>query len=773
MGILDGFFEAMGYERADNVPQLPVPSPAPQIPMPAPSLTKRAGWQLRRHIDSLKNLMTGFGTRGDKGQAARPNVSRIPLQYIELLALWRFNAYARQFVSLWPAHATRKGWKVNDDTQDVDIMEGENTRLNVFGTMDEGLSWGRLFGGAAILIVTTDDIPPEFQGRPGEWLQQPLDLERIISVDNLVVLDRSEAEPWNYEGNIRSPNFRKPKLWQIQPNVNALVTGIDGSLIHTSRLIKCPGAKLPASWRFANFGFDDSILEPMWDQVRGLSSIDQAAYIMGQEMNVDAIKLPGLDAAEASDQATLLNAKMLGLAKSKSLVNMLLLGKDDEYVRRNINLSGWKDLKDHAREAYAGAGGIPQTIAFGDTPSGLNTDGESGRRNFFDQIATYQRVTVKPRLVQLYTALFAAKEGPTKGILPEKWAVKFESLEELTTKDRVEIEEIQAKTDEIRVDLNLMPAGHISKSRYGEAGYQFNLLPLPGVEDIDISSEELVKMRAEIEAGEVEVGAPGAVPTDVPAQETALNGAQVTAALEIVRSVGTGELTAAMAKAMLIEFFNLSDQAADAILADAGNVKPAAAPPPFGQERADAHTGGLLFVPLTPEAIVDWRRMQAQVAAILGDDFEVNTFPHVTVLFLGDLEPDQVEKVARLSAPVVADVTTWPVHTSGVGAFPAGPDGTPIILRTWGPFSELNDRLLRTLVAEINQKQFPEFRPHAMLGHLKRPLTTPEAAALLQLGLGDDQPRPWVPTEVVFRVAGVEAGRFPMTVRLDNQKAAS
>ena len=37
----------------------------------------------------------------------------------------------------------------------------------------------------------------------------------------------------------------------------------------------------------------------------------------------------------------------------------------------------------------------------------------------------------------------------------------------------------------------------------------------------------------------------------------------------------------------------------------------------------------------------------------------------------------------EVAAGVVADVRAWPVHTSGVGAFPSGPDGIPIVLRTW------------------------------------------------------------------------------------------
>ena len=58
------------------------------------------------------------------------------------------------------------------------------------------------------------------------------------------------------------------------------------------------------------------------------------------------------------------------------------------------------------------------------------------------------------------------------------------------------------------------------------------------------------------------------LPADAPAQDSALNGAQVTSAVDIVARVGAGTLPKTTARAMLIEFFNLSSAAADAILAD-------------------------------------------------------------------------------------------------------------------------------------------------------------------------------------------------------------
>lgn len=70
------------------------------------------------------------------------------------------------------------------------------------------------------------------------------------------------------------------------------------------------------------------------------------------------------------------------------------------------------------------------------------------------------------------------------------------------------------------------------------------------------------------------------------AADTALNGAQVTAAQGIVQAAADGKLPRDSAKTMLIEFFNLSDEAAESILGSIGNgFVPAtpAVPAPFAK----------------------------------------------------------------------------------------------------------------------------------------------------------------------------------------------
>lgn len=78
---------------------------------------------------------------------------------------------------------------------------------------------------------------------------------------------------------------------------------------------------------------------------------------------------------------------------------------------------------------------------------------------------------------------------------------------------------------------------------------------------------------------------PGPEPTgDQPLAATALNGAQVTAALEIIRGVAAGELPRASGIEMLRAFFQLSAAEAEAVMGEVGNgfLPTPKAPPPFG-----------------------------------------------------------------------------------------------------------------------------------------------------------------------------------------------
>lgn len=61
-----------------------------------------------------------------------------------------------------------------------------------------------------------------------------------------------------------------------------------------------------------------------------------------------------------------------------------------------------------------------------------------------------------------------------------------------------------------------------------------------------------------------------ALPADVVPADTALNGAQIKSAVEIVTAVATGQLPREVSIAMLMEFFNIDAERAGRVMGDVG-----------------------------------------------------------------------------------------------------------------------------------------------------------------------------------------------------------
>ena len=567
-------------------------------------------------IDSIANTLSGFGTSSDKGAAGRP-VPLMPLSTTELRWLYRGNGHARAAVDRIADHATVKGWSVNvpviDDDADndtdidtdvaadtgLDVMHAEDARLNVWSTVGDAYRWARRDGGAWVLIVTDEDFAGDDTGI-GERLAQPIGDGSLQRVDNLVVLTREEVTADHYDGDIRSPNFRRPKVYRVNmASGGHIERGSSGHLmggrsvrVHHSRMIYFGGAKLTERERFENDGVDDSILQAWWDQVRNLTTIEQAGANLAQEMALHVVKVGSLGSMESMDQLRYFDARMKLLARSKSSVGLIVLGDDEEYQTISANVTGFKEFFGAGKDALAAVSGLPQTVLFGSAPGGLTSDDASGKATMNDLVAIIQANTIEAPLAQLYAVLFSQTDGPTAGVVPEDWYIKFHPRKSKSDGEQAALEKTHAETDALRITSQVVTPEHVTESRFGPAGYQ-NELAAVDVDDFDLDFEQAEEQRKMIDIDidpdvEADVeAAPAALGIDIDpdveaapvekAQDSALNGAQVTAALAIVEKVVAGVLTEAMAKSMLETFFNLTPEAASDILKGSASIKPPAA----------------------------------------------------------------------------------------------------------------------------------------------------------------------------------------------------
>ena len=67
--------------------------------------------------------------------------------------------------------------------------------------------------------------------------------------------------------------------------------------------------------------------------------------------------------------------------------------------------------------------------------------------------------------------IFAAKTGPTRGIEPDNWALKFPALWQPTAKEQAETRKIVAETDAINYDMGLVTSEELRNARFGGEEY--------------------------------------------------------------------------------------------------------------------------------------------------------------------------------------------------------------------------------------------------------------------------------------------------------------
>lgn len=470
------------------------PAPIRPITQPAerqPGPLQRAFTGLLRRADSIINAITGLGGEYDKGQAGRPDTSRMPLTWAELMALYRYNGYAQRYIDMVADDATRKGWKVVDSSQTADPMKDETIRLQVVERFRDALALARLGGGSVIFMVLDEEIPAELTNNPRILLTRPVDWSRVRRVLNLVVMDRTEAQPAEWEGDPKSPNFRGTRLWMLSPNAQGANDAMmGGQMVHHSRVLYFPGKKLPPTLRMNNGGFDDSVLEAAWDAIRDKTSIDQAAAHLAQELKINVLKIEGLVGLQASDQADLFEMRMQTLARSKALTGTALIGSGEEFQTVATPFTGFDQLNANAKEALSAATGISATRFYGEAPGGLNTDGESQETIWQTAISGVQEHRLLGPLVTLYRGVFLAKEGPFRGVEPKSWSVEFLPLDQPTAKEDGELEKLHAETDAIRIQSGVLPPEHVAKSRFSKQGYQREILPYDPEADMLLQTQE-------------------------------------------------------------------------------------------------------------------------------------------------------------------------------------------------------------------------------------------------------------------------------------------
>ncbi|MCW6511407.1 DUF1073 domain-containing protein [Lichenifustis flavocetrariae] len=393
----------------------------------------------RATLDSLSNLAASLNDGKDKQAHDAFFIPSLARDQIE--SLYRGDWLARKIVDIVPYDCVREWRTWAGDRADVKRIESVERALNLRHAVQRAMVMGRLYGGGALIIGTTETDPAALMTelRPKDVGPNGIAFLHAVSRWQLAVaeIERDPLSPW----------FGEPKAYEVTAPERGSLT------LHPSRVIRFLGNPLADPSLFGADLWSDSVLTTLYDAIHAVALTTTGATSLMHEAKVDVVTVPNLS-EHLSNAATTaqLSARFSYAATMKSLNNLLLLGDGETWARQKIDFAGLPEMVRTFLQVAAGAADIPVTRLLGQSPAGLSATGDHDTRNYYDMIAARQEIELRPQLERLDRLLFASA-GVTLGAL----AFTFRPLWQMDAAAQAAIALQKAQATQIYAGLGLWP----------------------------------------------------------------------------------------------------------------------------------------------------------------------------------------------------------------------------------------------------------------------------------------------------------------------------
>lgn len=376
-------------------------------------------------FDGLRSLIGNLGDPSrDKSASVYYINNDIPDQ--QLMAAFETNWIAEKIVLIPVADSTRK-WR-NWTGEHGAAMKAEEKRLDVRAKVFEAAWKGRLFGGAAIYIGTDQEA------------SEPLNVDAIKlgGLKYLTVLARNELIAGELEQDPLSPFYNRPKDYTISGSTSQVV-------IHPSRLVLFNGKTKPDPKLStgASFGWGNSSLKSVHDTIAQSGGAFASVASLVFEANVDVIGIPDLmdNIGDKEYESALIKRFQLAAA-NKGINGSLLMDSKETYERKTASFAQLPEIMQVFAMLCSAAADIPATRFLAQSPTGLNSSGESDMANYHDMIQSMQSVVIEPAMALLDQCLVRSALGN-----PSEDAVfEWNPLKQMNEKELAEIGKLTMET---------------------------------------------------------------------------------------------------------------------------------------------------------------------------------------------------------------------------------------------------------------------------------------------------------------------------------------
>lgn len=382
-------------------------------------------------MDAFSNpaARIGFGTM-DLLNATEYPLTRLTQNYQLLTSLYRDNWIVQNIIATIPNDMIRKWYEIKSSIapESIDQMLQLERQTQVRKKILLGMYWGRLYGGAAgvILLKGQND------------LSQPLDIDTVMpgSFLGLQVLDR-----WNgiYPENelVTDPedwDYGLPAFYTIRDEAS----GQAAARVHHSRIVRFIGRELPWMEQVAELYWGESEIEAIYNEVMRRDNVAGNIAALTFRANINYMETEGLDQLLGTAN-TEMQRRFWNLITAQSIMESnfgtRVINKGDAIHNTQYTFTGLSDVYDRIMMDVAGAARTPVTKLFGRSPAGLNATGEADMQNYYDYIDGLRETELRGIIERLLPIMALSAWGR----IPDDMDIDFPPM---WTPDAKEIAEI-------------------------------------------------------------------------------------------------------------------------------------------------------------------------------------------------------------------------------------------------------------------------------------------------------------------------------------------
>lgn len=356
--------------------------------------------------DAFQNEMAriGFGQPNLLETTTYP-LTRMSYNFNLFNSMYRNSWIVRKIIDIVPSDMMKNWIKIVTQVE-PDALKKFDKVIRQTGTkakITEGMRWGRLYGGAAALIVIDGDQ---------EKLDEPLDYDAIMpdSYKGLMIFDRWSGVVPSSEKieDLDNPEFGLPEYYTITTQTAEVYR------VHHTRMLRFTGRPLPYWEKMAEIQWGESEIEVVFEELKKRDNTSYNIAYLTFLANVRVLKMSDLGEVLSTTNAKAKESLYNVLEAQNWLMSnmgMYIMDKDDDFDTKQYSFSGLSEIYETFMLDVAGACEMPVTKLFGRNPAGFNATGESDLKQYFETIESKQQEYLAPILDKLLPVIAMSAWG--------------------------------------------------------------------------------------------------------------------------------------------------------------------------------------------------------------------------------------------------------------------------------------------------------------------------------------------------------------------------